>query len=148
MIELLGNIALWLLAIALIGYAALSWIAGEAARSKGVRLENGWAGATGVIGLILVALLLAGCASGAAVETRVQRELVPIATRPIKAEQVPPPVAPLPPRPDSLSAAADVLLGQWCKAVGYMLQADALLRLSAGLAAAELQRYPECEGGK
>lgn len=147
MIEILGTVALWLLALALVGYAALNLaFRRELTRAGLLTARDKRRSALGALaGLSLIALLLTGCANGPPVETRVQRELVPVATKPIKAEQVPRPVAPLPPRPESPSAAADVLLSAWCKAVKYMLQADPLLRLSAGIEATALQRYPECE---
>jgi hypothetical protein len=44
---------------------------------------------------------------------------------------VPPYPAPLGPRPQSLSAAADLLLAKHCEFVAYALKADPLLRLSA-----------------
>ena len=70
----------------------------------------------------------------------------PVAVQPIKPEQVPTPPAPLGPRPDSLSAAADMLLAKVCEFVAYTLRADPLLKVSAGQRPADAQRYPECEG--
>lgn len=88
--------------------------------------------------------LLAACQTPA---TRIQtvEVKVPVAIQPIKPEQIPTPPAPLGPRPQSLSAAADVLLSKWCAAVGYMLRADPLLRVSAGVEQKALAKYPECE---
>ena len=93
----------------------------------------------------ILALSLTACQTGA-VHDRVVEVDKPVATRPIKAADVPTPVAPLPKRPDSLSAAADVLLSKWCEAVAYMLRADPLLRVSAGVPQQPLMKYPECEG--
>lgn len=94
--------------------------------------------------LITTALVLSGCATGA---TRIQtvEVKVPVAVQPIKPAQVPPVPAPLGPRPQSLSAAADVLLADHCKWVAYGLLTDPLLRVSAGMPQLPLPRYPECE---
>jgi hypothetical protein len=89
--------------------------------------------------------MVAAC-STPAVKDRIVVEKVPVAVQPIKPEQVPTPPAPLPPRPSSLSAAADVLLSKVCDLEAYVLRADPLLRVSAGLPPRELPRYPECEG--
>lgn len=93
----------------------------------------------------VAALLLFGC-STPAVKDRVVEVVKPVAVQPIKPEQVPALPSPLPSRPASLSAAADLLLSKWCEAVGYMLKADPLLKVSAGQPPKEVQHYPECEG--
>lgn len=94
---------------------------------------------------ILVSALLAACQTPA---TRIQtvEVKIPVAVQPINPRQVPLPPAPLPKRPPSLSAAADLLLSKWCESVAYMLRADPLLRVSAGLPQKQLESYPECEG--
>ncbi len=89
-------------------------------------------------------LLMASCGAPA-VQTRIQVEKVPVAVQPITPAQVPTAAAPLPKRPSSLSAAADLLMSKWCEAVSYMLKADPLLRLSAGEKPLALPPYPECE---
>lgn len=70
---------------------------------------------------------------------------VPVAVQPITPAQVPAPPAPLPKRPESLSAAADVLLSKVCELEAYVLRADPLLRVSAGEPQQALPTYPECE---
>lgn len=107
--------------------------------ARGARL------AASVLGLAILALLLAGCQTPAT-RTETVEFKVPVAVQPIKPEQVPAPPAPLPPRPTSLSAAADVLLAKVCELEAYVLRADPLLRLSAGLPQQALAKYPECEG--
>jgi ABC-type lipoprotein release transport system permease subunit len=104
-----------------------------------------------VLIVIAVAVILAfaiaalsACASDA-VQTRTVEVKVPVAVQPIKPDQVPAVPAPLPPRPSSLSAAADVLASKWCEAVSYFLKADPLLRVSAGQQPNPLPTYPECE---
>lgn len=109
----------------------------QTTRSAGIRTRTL---ATG-----LLALALAACQS-APVKVETVEVKVPVAVRPIKAADVPTVPKPLGPRPQSLSAAADVLLSRWCAAVAYMLKADPLLRVSAGAPQAALGRYPECEG--
>lgn len=94
---------------------------------------------------LILALVMASC-STPPVRDRVVEVVKPVAVQPIKPEQVPPLPGPLPPRPSSLSAAADVLLSKVCEFVGYALKADPLLRVSAGQQPVDTQRYPECEG--
>jgi hypothetical protein len=89
-------------------------------------------------------IALAACQTPAE-RVRTVEVKVPVAVQPLKPEQLPTPPAPLPPRPSSLSAAADVLLSAHCAMVAYVLKADPLLRISAGLPPRELPRYPECE---
>jgi hypothetical protein len=89
-------------------------------------------------------LLLAGCATPA-VKERLVEVKIPVAVQPIKAAQVPAVPKPLGPRPQSLSAAADVLLSKWCESVAYFLRADPLLRVSAGMPQEALAKFPECE---
>lgn len=95
----------------------------------------------------IVAAALTACATPAT-RTVTQEVRVPVATQPLKPEQVPTPPAPLGPRPQSLSAAADVLLAAHCEFVAYVLKADPLLRISAGLPPKELPPFPECEGAR
>jgi hypothetical protein len=92
-----------------------------------------------------IALVMSSC-STPAIRDRIVEVDKPIAVQPIRPADVPAPPAPLPPRPKELSAAADVLLSKWCAAVAYMLKADPLLRVSAGMPQKALERYPECEG--
>jgi hypothetical protein len=92
---------------------------------------------------LLVVFALAGCET--TVKERVVEVKVPVAVQPIHPDQLPAPVAPLGPRPSSLSAATDILMSHWCAAVGYMIKADPLLRISAGMKQEALQQYPECE---
>jgi hypothetical protein len=94
---------------------------------------------------LIAAAGLSAC-STPAVRDRVIEVKVPIATHPIKPADVPVPPAPLPPRPQSLSAAADVLLADHCSWVAFGLKAWPLLRVSAGLPPQDLPSYPECEG--
>ena len=92
------------------------------------------------------AALLAGCTQPTVVKDRVVEVVKPVAVQPIKPADVPAMPAPLPPRPDNLSAAADVLLGKWCEAVAYFLRADPLLKVSAGQGQSAAAKFPECEG--
>lgn len=89
---------------------------------------------------------LAACATPTVKEVETVEVKVPVVVQPIRPDQVPAPPAPLGPRPQSLSAAADVLLAKLCEFVGYTVQADPLLRISAGEAPTLTRRYPECEG--
>jgi PBP1b-binding outer membrane lipoprotein LpoB len=57
--------------------------------------------------LIAAALVLSGCATGATRKSQTVEVKVPVAVQPIKPEQVPAVPAPLGPRPQSLSAAAE-----------------------------------------
>jgi hypothetical protein len=88
--------------------------------------------------------LLAGC-STPAIKDRIVEVDKPVAVQPIKPADVPPVPAPLGPRPQSLSAAADLLLAKHCEFVAYALKTDPLLRLSAGLQQQALAKFPECE---
>lgn len=94
--------------------------------------------------LIAAALLLAACQSG---PTRIEtvEVKIPIAVQPIKPEDVPQAPGSLGPRPPTLPQAADRALAGWCEAVAYILKAQPLLQLSAGLPPVELGKYPECE---
>ena len=90
-------------------------------------------------------LALVACSTPTVTKTETVEVRVPVAVQPIRPDQVPTPPAPLGPRPQSLSAAADVLLSKWCEAVSYIVQANPLLRISAGGKAGMLSKYPECE---
>jgi hypothetical protein len=101
------------------------------------------------VGLNLAAALtLVACAT-AAEKAPVQDRIVyvdrPVATQPIKPEQVPPIVAPLGPRPPTIRQMADRALGGFCEAIAYVLKADPLLRISAGEEPRALPLYPECD---
>lgn len=92
-------------------------------------------------------LLLASCSTpGPVTKVETVEVKVPVAVQAITPAQVPTLPNPLPPRPPSLSAVADTLMAKWCEAVGYMVQADPLLRISAGEKATPVPIYPECEG--
>lgn len=88
--------------------------------------------------------MLAAC-STPPVQTRTVEVKVPVAVQPIKPAQVPAVPPPLGPRPQSLSAAADLLLADHCKWVAYGLLTDPLLRVSAGEPPQPLPKYAECE---
>jgi len=90
-------------------------------------------------------LALAACSTPTVTKVETVEVKVPVAVQPIRADQVPTPPAPLGPRPQSLSAAADTLLSKWCEAVSYIVQADPLLRISAGGKAGTIAKYQECE---
>ena len=94
--------------------------------------------------LCLSFVMLAAC-STPAIKDRIVTVSIPIATHPIKPADVPPVPAPLGPRPQSLSAAADVLLSKVCEWVAFGIRVQPLLRVSAGEKQAELPRFPECE---
>lgn len=95
--------------------------------------------------IVSLALSLAACQTPA-IKDRVVEVSVPIATKPLKPADVPVLPKPLPPRPSSLSAAADILLSKVCEWVGYGLRADPLLKVSAGEKQNPAAAYPECEG--
>jgi len=95
--------------------------------------------------LAIAAILLLAACQTPATRTEIKEVRVPVAVQPIKVEQVPSVPAPLPPRPSSLSAAADVLLSKVCEWVAYGLKADPLLRVSAGEPQMPLHAYPECK---
>lgn len=63
MMETVGIVVLWIVAIALVGFALLGWAAKETARSKGISLGSGHRIA-GIAALVLIVLLLSGCARG------------------------------------------------------------------------------------
>jgi hypothetical protein len=94
--------------------------------------------------ICLSCCVLAGC-STPATRTETVEVKIPVAVQPIKPAQVPAVPAPLGPRPQSLSAAADALLAKHCEFVAYALRADPLLRVSAGMAQQPLPQFPECE---
>lgn len=91
-----------------------------------------------------VCSVLAACQSGP-IRDRIVTVSVPIATHPVKASDVPKLPAPLPKRPANVSSALDLALSKWCEGVAYMLRADPLLRVSAGLPPLEPPKFPECE---
>jgi hypothetical protein len=93
----------------------------------------------------IAALLLAGCSTPTVTKIETVEVKVPVAVQPIRPDQVPQPPAPLPKRPDSPSAALDVALAKVCEWVAYGVQADPLLRISAGVPPAPLPRFPACE---
>lgn len=95
--------------------------------------------------IIAAALLLASCETPP-VKIQTVEVKVPVATPMLKPDQVPSPPAPLGPRPQTLSAAADMLLSKVCELEGYVIRADPLLRISAGEDPKALPKFPECEG--
>lgn len=95
------------------------------------------------LGIFGAALWLTGCASPA-IRTEFKEVLVPVSTPVLKAEQIPALPQPLPKRPDSLSAAADLLLAKHCEFVAFAVRAMPLLQVSAGLPPSEAPRFPEC----
>lgn len=94
--------------------------------------------------IIILAFAQVSCA-GPAIKDRTVEVKVPVAVQPITPAQVPVLPKPLPPRPTSLSAAADLLLGKVCEWVAYGLRADPLLKVSAGQSPIAAAGYPECE---
>lgn len=93
--------------------------------------------------ILILALLLSSCGTPA-VKDRPVPISVPIATHPIAAADVPVPPAPLPKRPATATAALDVAMAGYCQMVAYVLKADPLLRVSAGLPQQDVAKYPEC----
>ena len=93
--------------------------------------------------LFVAAAGLSACATPA-VRERVVEVSKPVATHPVDPKDVPVAPGSLGKRPPTLQQAADKALSGWCGAVAYMLKADPLLRLSAGLPPVELGAYPEC----
>lgn len=91
------------------------------------------------------AAFLASCQTPTVTKTETVEVKIPVAVQPIKPEQIPAPPAALPKRPASPSAALDLLMGKWCEAVGYIVQADPLLRISAGADLKAVPKFPECE---
>lgn len=97
------------------------------------------------LGLIAITCVTLTACATPATRTQTVEVKVPVAVQPITAAQVPTPPAPLGPRPQNLSAAADTLLAKVCEFVGYAIKADPLLRLSAGAPPRDLPKFPECE---
>lgn len=97
-----------------------------------------------LLGIITIILFLPSCASPTVRQVDVREVPVAVATKPIRPDQLPPVVAPLPARPKSDAAASDLLLAKVCELYGYMVQADPLLRLAAGIGAVPVVAYPEC----
>jgi len=98
------------------------------------------------IAIIILAFVQFGCAGTPPIKDRVVEIKVPVSTPLLTPAQVPAVPAPLGPRPQSLSAAADTLLAKVCELEAYVLRADPLLRVSAGEKPSEAAVYPECEG--
>lgn len=94
---------------------------------------------------LVAALTLAGCETPTVVRDKIVEVQVPVAVQPITPAQVPAPPKPLPPRPASLSAAADALLSKVCEWVAYGVRADPLLKVSSGQAPNGMASFPECE---
>lgn len=119
-------------------------VAKSGTASGTMRPERLWS--TPLMAFATTASIALSACSTPAIKDRIVEVSVPIATKPINPADVPTPPAPLPPRPKELSAAADLLLSKWCAAVSYMLKADPLLRVSAGMPQKALEQYKECEG--
>lgn len=91
--------------------------------------------------ICMTALLLAGCAQKAA-------RVPPISVvyrEPLAGVDLPVPPSPLGPRPAATAQALDTALAQLCRSYAYIVAADPLLRLSAGLEARAPLAYPECQ---
>lgn len=98
------------------------------------------------LAIAYVGLAIVSACSTPATRVEVKEIRIPVAVQSLRPDQIPQVPAPLGPRPKSLSAAADTLLASHCEFVAYVLKADPLLRLSAGLPQQSLPRFPECEG--
>lgn len=94
---------------------------------------------------LLLIVASAGCGGPAVVKERVRTVSVPVAVRPVQPGQIPRLPLPLNPRPSSDAAAGDLLLAKVCELTAYVLAADPLLHVSAGIEPRELPRYPQCE---
>lgn len=119
-------------------------VAKSGTASGTMRPERLWS--TPLMAFATTASIALSACSTPAIKDRIVEVAKPVAVRPIQVADVPTPPSPLPPRPAQLSAAADLLLSKWCAAVSYMVKADPLLRVSAGMPQKALERYPECEG--
>lgn len=93
---------------------------------------------------IIAALLLTGCGTTAAIQTRTVQVDVPVAVHPIDPKKIPIPPPPLGPRPETAPQAADKAFSGWCAAVAYIIRAVPLLDAGAGLAPSQAPDYPEC----
>lgn len=99
-------------------------------------------------GLLLFAVLAcASCAHHPNIQyvDRVVEVDKPVAVQPIKSTDVPAVPAPLGPRPATVPQQKAALLSKVCEFVAYALQADPLLRVSAGLPQQALPDFPECD---
>lgn len=99
-----------------------------------------------VAGLVAMLFVVLTACSTPATKIQTVEVKIPVAVQPIRPAQVPVVPKPLGPRPQSLSAAADLLLAKHCEFVAYALKADPLLRLSAGMQQQQLAKFTECEG--
>lgn len=97
-----------------------------------------------LISALFVLISICAC-STPAVKTQIVEMKIPVAVQAIVPEQIPPLPSPLTPRPQSLSAAADVLLSKVCEWVAYGIRSKPLLDVSAGRTPNEAPRFPECE---
>jgi hypothetical protein len=100
--------------------------------------------------LIAGALALAACETTghAPVADRIVYVDRPVATQPVKPEQVPAIVQPLGKRPPTLQQDADRALAGFCEAMAYIMKADPLLMISSGQKPRTLPEYPECGGSR
>lgn len=94
--------------------------------------------------LIVIFIAASACSPSTVVKERVRTVSVAVPTQPIRPDQLPAVVSPLPDRPADPAAASDLLLAKVCQLYAYMLQADPLLRLSAGAPAAPVADWPAC----
>lgn len=97
-----------------------------------------------IVGIVLIAVMLAGCNTTAAVQTKTVEVDVPVATHPIDPKKIPPAPPPLGPRPKSLQAVADVALAGHCRDVSWIIKVFPLLQVGAGLPPSQAPVYPEC----
>lgn len=96
--------------------------------------------------IIGLALLLAACGEHPqALGERIIEKDIPVAVQPIKPADIPPLPPPLGPRPPSAPQAADAAFAGYCRAISFIIRAFPLLRVSAGLPAAQAGPYPECK---
>jgi hypothetical protein len=92
-----------------------------------------------------IIVALSGCASRPVVQEKIVRVSVPVLVKSVKPEQLPAVPAPLGRRPADASQALDLALAKVCELYGYMVVADPLLRISAGVTARPVPVYPECD---
>lgn len=132
--------------LGLAGFGLLIIFAGGMSDAPDAGRQAGRTGCIiGLVGIALLALILTACATPPPV-TKVQtvEVKVPVWMNPLRPDQVPTPPAALPKRSGNLAADADTLLAKVCEFVAYAVQADPLLRISAGEKPALTPAYPEC----
>lgn len=100
--------------------------------------------ASAVIGLILIILMLAACATAPPVQTKIVEVDKPVAAHPIQPSDIPATPPPLGPRPADARDAADAAFAAHCRDVAFVIRAFPLLLAGAGLPPAQAPAYPEC----